>query len=439
MSALKRVSTMKTRVFIFVLTILGAALMAHQFGMLEPYLATHRAKPEAAAVAEAKDVVPAPAVSVVKAVEADFVETVMITGSFAPREEIIVAPEVDGLRVLELNAEEGDRVKKGDLLAVLVTDQLEAQLAANKAARGSASASIERAKSQIKEMEARVAEAKSQFERAKPLAKSQYLSESVLDQRELAAKSAEAQLASAKGGLAQAEAELVQAEAQGRELQWRLDRAEVRAPADGIVSRRGARIGGLALGNSFSGGDPMFRIIQNGEIELNADMAETHLWKVKAGQKARVTSASGQEVEGTVRLVAEEVDKATRLGHVRIFLGSGHPELKVGAFGRGTIETGRGRGIAVPLSAVLYSNDGPSVQVVSDGKVSTHAVKTGLETAGMIAVTSGLTSGDLVVAKAGTFLRDGDAVRPVEPDAVLSSKGQTTSTGTNAVDREAMR
>ena len=363
-----------------------------------------------------------------------FIETVLVTGSFVPREEIIVAPEVDGLRVLELKVEEGDRVKKGDILAILVTEQIEAQLAANAASLGSASASIERAKSLINEMEARVAEAKAQLERARPLAKSQYLSESVLDQRELAAKSADAQLASAKGGLAQAEADKVQIEAQRRELQWRLGRAEVRAPADGLVSRRGARIGGLALGNSFSGGDPMFRIIENGEIELDAEVAETHLWKVKPGQKARVTSSSGQEVEGTVRLVAQEVDKATRLGHVRIFLGN-NPDLKVGAFGRGTIETGRGRGIAVPLSAVLYSDDGPSVQVVSGGKVATHPVKTGLETAGMIAVTAGLASGDLVVAKAGTFLRDGDAVRPVEPDAVLSSKGQSESVR----EREATR
>jgi HlyD family secretion protein len=422
---------MKKRVLIVALAVLGIALTAHQSGMLKAYLAPPPAKPEAAAV-EKDTGPPAPAVSVVKAVEADFVETVMITGSFAAREEIIVAPEVDGLRVLELKAEEGDRVKKGDVLAVLVTDQLEAQLAANKAALGSATASIERANSQIKEMEARVVEAKAQLERARPLAKSQYLSESVLDQRELAAKSAEAQLASAKGGLAQAEAEKVQIEAQGRELAWRLSRADVRAPADGVISRRGARIGGLALGNSFSGGDPMFRIIENGEIELDAEVAETHLWKVKPGQKARVTSSSGREVEGTVRLVAQEVDKATRLGHVRIFLGN-NPELKIGSFGRGTIETGRSRGIAVPLSAVLYSDDGPSIQVVADGKVSTRGVKTGLETAGMIAVTAGLASGDLVVAKAGTFLRDGDAVHPVEPDAVLSSKGQTS------VEREATR
>jgi hypothetical protein len=119
--------------------------------------------------------------------------------------------------------------------------------------------------------------------------------------------------------------------------------------------------------------------------------------------------------------VAPEVDKTTRLGRVRIFIGD-NPALKVGSFGRGTIETGRGRAIAVPLSAVLYADEGPSVQVVVNGKVDTRRVKTGLEAGGQIAIESGVAMGDLVVAKAGTFLRDGDAVRPVVPDARVSEK-----------------
>ncbi len=409
---------MKTRALILLLALTGLAVMAYQSGMLEADLQTAAPRREAAKAPRSEP--PAPAVSVVRAAEADFIETVLVTGSFVAREEILVAPEVDGLRVLEIRAEEGDWVKKGDVLAVLVTEQIQAQLDANQAALGSATANIARATSQIAEVEARLIEAKAQLERARPLVKSKYLSESIFDQREAAAKSAEAQLASAKGALAQAEAEKVQIEAQRRELLWRLGRAEVRAPTDGIISKRGGRIGGIATASTLTGGDTMFRIIENGEIEFDAEVAETHVWKVKRGQKARVTAASGKEVEGTVRLVAQEVDKATRLGHVRIFIGA-DPDLKVGAFGRGTIETGHGRAIAVPLSAVLHSDDGASVQTVVDGKVVTRRIETGLEMAGLIAVKSGLKGGDIVVAKAGTFLRDGDAVRPVEPDAVLSS------------------
>lgn len=411
---------MRKRVLVILVGLIGLGVAAYQSGVVEPYLASFAAKHANDAKEAAKEP-PPPAVTVVEAAEADFVETVLVTGSFVPREEILVAPEVDGLRVLELKAEEGDVVKKGDLLAVLVTEQLDAQLSANEAALGSAKASIERARSQIFEMEARVAEAKAQLERARPLVQSKYLSESVFDQRELAFKAAEAQLESARGALAQAEAEKGQIEAQRRELLWRRGRAEVRAPADGIVSKRAGRIGGIATASTLTGGDTMFRIIENGEIELDAEVAETHLWKIKAGQPARVTAPGGVEVTGKVRLVSPEVDKATRLGRVRVFLGA-NPALKVGAFGRGTIETGRGRAIAVPLSAVLYTSEGASIQVVAGGKVSTRQVKTGLETNGMIAIDSGLSAGDIVVAKAGTFLRDGDAVRAVKPDAAMSGK-----------------
>jgi HlyD family secretion protein len=412
---------MKTRALVVVLGLAGLAVAAHQAGFV--IFPAEKAEAESKAKAAAASGAPVPAVSVVQATKSDFVETVLVTGSFVAREEILVAPEVDGLRVLELRAEEGDSVKKGDVLAVLVTEQLEAQLAANEAALGSARANIERAKSSIAEMEARLAEARAQLERARPLVKDKYLSESVYDQREAAAKAAESQLASARGGLAQAEAEKIQVEAQRRELIWRRGNAEVRAPATGVISRRGARIGGLALGNSLAGGDAMFRIIENGDIELDAEVPETHLPKVKSGQKARIVSSGGTEVTGTVRLVSAEVDKATRLGHVRIFIGN-NPALKIGAFGRGTIETARDRTIAVPLSAVLYSEDGASVQAVVDGKVVTRQVKTGLETAGMIAIVSGLSEGDVIVSKAGTFLRNGDAVRPVQPAAKISEAGE---------------
>lgn len=411
---------MRKRALVILLGLAGLGIAAYQSGVVQPYLASFAAKRNEMA-SKAIQEPPAPAVSVVEALPADFVETVLVTGSFVPREEILVAPEVDGLRVMELKAEEGDHVKKGDLLAILVTEQLEAQLAANEAAHNSAVASIERARSAIVEMEARVAEAKAQLERARPLVQSKYLSESVFDQRQLAFKTAEAQLVSAKGSLAQAEAEKGQIEAQRRELVWRRGRAEVRAPADGIISKRAGRIGGIATASTLTGGDTMFRIIQNGEIELDAEVTETHLWKIKPGQPARVTAPGGIEITGTVRLVSPEVDKATRLGRVRIFLGR-NPALKVGSFGRGTVETGRGRTLAVPLSAVLYNADGASIQVVTNGKVETRQVKTGLETNGLIAIESGLAEGDDVVAKAGTFLRNGDAVRPVRTNAATSGK-----------------
>ncbi len=190
---------------------------------------------------------------------------------------------------------------------------------------------------------------------------------------------------------------------------WRRGRSEVLAPADGIISRRIARVGGFAAGSA----EPMFRIVANSEIELDAEVVETRLAGVRQGQDARVEVTGLGTIAGKVRLVSPEVDKATRLGRVRIFLGD-NPGLRVGAFARGTIETAKGSGLAVPASAILYGADGGAlVQVVREGRVETRKIKTGLAAASLVEVKEGLSEGDLVVARSGTFLRDGDAVRPV--------------------------
>jgi RND family efflux transporter MFP subunit len=189
------------------------------------------------------------------------------------------------------------------------------------------------------------------------------------------------------------------------------------SPADGIVSRRMARIGGYAAGAA----EPMFRIVANGEVELDAEVVETRMGAIRVGQRARVDVAGAGEITGTVRLVSPEVDKSTRLGRVRIYLGD-NPALRVGAFARGSIETASGNGLAVPASAVLYGPDGPSVQVVRGNRVETRRIKPGLASGALVEVREGLAEGDLVVARSGTFLRDGDAVRPVAGErAQLSS------------------
>jgi multidrug efflux pump subunit AcrA (membrane-fusion protein) len=77
------------------------------------------------------------------------------------------------------------------------------------------------------------------------------------------------------------------------------------------------------------------------------------------------------------------------------------------------VETKTSHGLAVPAAAVLYGSEGATVQVVDGGVVRTRKVKLGLEQNGMIEVSEGLNAGEIVVARSGTFLRDGDAVRAV--------------------------
>lgn len=373
------------------------------------FLAHRHAKTEKVAT------VAPPAVTVARAAPADFVETVLVTGSLVPREDVLVAPEVEGLRILELRADQGDEVKKGDVLAVLETLTLDTQLAQNAANIARSTAAIAQAQSQIVEVQSRLTEAKAQLERAQPLTKQGYVSESTLDTRTAAKRSLEALLNSAKGGLQAAEAEKVQLEAARRELEWRRTRSEVRAPVDGLISRRTAHIGGIATALGVAAGEPMFRIIQNGEIELDAEVGEAQVRKLKAGQTATITVADGTSTTGTVRLVSPEIDNTTRLGKVRVFIGA-DKKLRIGTFASAQIETARQRGLAVPVSAVNTAG-GISTALVLDGDtVRERQIKTGLTSGGLVEVVSGLTEGDRLIARAGTFLKDGDVVRPIDTD-----------------------
>jgi HlyD family secretion protein len=94
--------------------------------------------------------------------------------------------------------------------------------------------------------------------------------------------------------------------------------------------------------------------------------------------------------------------------------------LRVGAFGRATIDVGRRCGPAIPLSAVLYGPGGAVVQVVRDNRIETRRVTVGLLSAGQAEIRDGLAEGEMVVARAGAFVREGDRVRSItagEPSA----------------------
>lgn len=356
-----------------------------------------------------------PAVSVARVEPREFVDTLLVTGSLAAREEVLVAPEVEGLRIVEILVEEGDWVETGDVLARLQDALLKAERDANTAALERVAAQKAQAESLVAEAEAVLDAAQKSVDRAKPLKTSGYLSDSLFDQRERELLTAKARKASALDGLKLADAQAAELEAKRREIDWRLSKTEIRAPRTGRVAERNARLGQTASAVNAH----LFRIIEDGAIELDAEVEDTRIGELADGQRAQVTTAGGEHLDGHVRLVSAMVDDTTRLGRVRIALGR-RDDLRIGSFARARIETGRSRGLAVPSSAVLYSDAGPRVQTVVGDRVATTPIKVGLTADGFTEVVEGLAERDVVVAKAGTFLRDGDRVRAIRPPAQVS-------------------
>ena len=349
-----------------------------------------------------------PAVTVSPAREREFVEHLFVSGSLVARDEAMVGAQIDGLRIVELLAEDGDRVEKDQILARLDRSQLDALLAQNDAALARADAAIAQARNQIDQSEAMQVQADADLTRAKGLAIG-VITQATLDQRVAAARSAEAQVAGARSALAVAQAERHSREAERRELMVRVGRTEVKAPVAGIVSRRTARLGALAMGSS----DPLFRIIAEGAIDLEAEVPEDSLAKLAVGMPAAIELAGDCKASGYVRLIASEVDKTTRLGKVRLALGpeaGGH----IGAFASGTVEVAHRVALSVPAAAVIQSATGSTVAVVNDGRVEMSPVTVGLTNGNAIELREGIAAGQQVVARAAAFLRTGDEVRPTE-------------------------
>ena len=349
----------------------------------------------------------APAVTVVRAVRGTIVDTAALTGTLVAREEVMVSPQDDGLALTEIRAEEGDHVAAGQILARLSRDVLDASLAQNAAQAARADAAAAQARSSILEAVANHTQADLALARTRDLFAKGDASREVLEQRQAAATGAAARQALAENALRASEADRQLAEAQRRELSVRLARTDIASPVAGIVSRRTARLGAVVSTN----GDPLFRIIQDGVVELEADVPETLLARLHAGQKATVDAAAGAR-PGHVRLVSPEVGRASRLGRVRVAVDD-PTGLPVGGFARATVELARHDGVLAPLSAVLFQPDGAVVQVVRDGVVETRRVTVGLRDATR-AELSGIAEGEAVVAVSGTFIRGGDRVSAIE-------------------------
>jgi RND family efflux transporter MFP subunit len=378
-------------------------------------MAAFLASTSAAALAQTPErpALAAPAVSVMQATRGPIAETIIVGGTLVAREEILVAAQVEGLAIVDILAEEGQAVKAGQVLARLSRDTTEAALAQNAAQIARAEAAIAQSRAAITEAEAAQAAAAASFNRTRQLRTEGIASAEVFDQREAAARQTAARVAYSREQLKLAEADLGIARAARRDLEIRLARTEIKAPSDGVISRRSARVGAIASG----AGEPLFRLIENGQIELEGDVAEVALARIRPGQPVRVRPAGfARDVMGQVRLVASEVSRTTRLGRVRVAL-TDSTGLTVGAFARGQIEVARSAGVLAPLSAVQFGPQGAQIQVVKGDRVEVRHVRTGLRQGSQVEIVEGLEAGEQVVLIAGSFLRNGDRVNPVNVPA----------------------
>lgn len=301
---------------------------------------------------------------------------IVASGTVSAWEEVPVGAETGGLTAVGVYVDEGSYVRQGQTLVKLNDALLQAQLRQQQAA--------------VQTAEANAARDDAALGRAQELKTRGFLSQASLDTALADQRASQANLASARASLS--------------ETRTRLAQSEIKAPVSGLIISRS-----VTRGQIVSAGTELFRMVRDGRLELDAQVPETDLPALRAGQSATITSNEGVKTTGTVRIVTPEVNAQTRLGVARITL-SPASGLKTGMFARAAIDAGAQPATVVPTGAVLYRNNRAGVFVLAaDASVHFQPV-TVLSRRDDQTSVSGVEPGVRVVVQGAGFLNDGDKV-----------------------------
>lgn len=315
-------------------------------------------------------------VSAATAAEVALPRVIVASGSVSAWEEVPVGAETGGLTAVGVYVDEGSYVRQGQVLVKLNDALLQAQLRQQQAG--------------VQTAEANAARDDAALGRAQELKQRGFLSQASLDTALANQRASQANLASARAALS--------------EIRTRLSQAEIKAPVSGLIISRN-----VTKGQIVEAGTQLFRMVRDGRLELDAQVPETDLPALRAGQTATITSNEGVTTTGTIRIVTPEVDAQTRLGLARITLSPGSG-LKPGMFARAAIDAGAQPATVVPTGAVLYRNNKAGVFVLGADNAASFRPVTVLSRRDDQTSVSGVEPGVRVVVQGAGFLSDGDKV-----------------------------
>ena len=328
---------------------------------------------------------PALTVTLVSPQSAEWPLSIAASGNVVAWQEAIIGAEISGFRVVEVLANVGDSVRRGQLLARISSDNVAADAA--------------QARAGLAEAQAMLAEARANAERARQVQASGALSAQQISQYLTAEQTAQARVTAA------------QASVQAAEL--RLAQTRVLAPDDGVISARSAAVGSLA-----QPGQEMFRLIRGNRLEWRAEVTATELARIRPGMTTLLQlPGADARIAGKVRMVAPTVDPQTRNALVYVDLPAG-TGARAGMFARGELQLGKAAALTLPQTAVVM-RDGFSYafRVGADNRVSEVKIEVGRRVGDRVEVVRGIGADTKVVASGVGFLADGDLVRVVPAPA----------------------
>lgn len=302
---------------------------------------------------------------------------IQVSGAIAAWQEASVGSRSSGLPIVAVNADVGDTVRKGQVLARMDDSTTAAALA--------------RAEAALAQARAREDEARINRDRALQLAERKLLSQQDVLQ--------------ATTNAAATTAEVAQASALLRSARLDHEHTRVIAPDDGIVIARSATLGAVA-----QPGTELFRLIRQGRLEWRAELTGEQLLQVRPGTVAIVRSSDGSTVSGKVRAVAPALDDARRTGIAYVDL-EPSAAIRAAMYLQGDLQLAERTAVTVPAASVIVRDGRSYVAVVDKDRVRLVSVTAGRRTSDRTQIDSGLEAGSVVAVRGAGFLNDGDVVR----------------------------
>lgn len=311
-------------------------------------------------------------------------------GTVQSKVPVTVSARITGI-LEKLYADQGDRVKKGRLLAELDSAERLAREAATRAAQVRASRDLASAKADLAKAQANLVLAKSNYQRDLEVYKQGYISPAAFDVTKAALHVAQSDVSAKEAAIKALEASVSQAKSDTRTARVVLGYTRIHAPMDGIITVRRSEIG-----DTISPGTPIFQMVGY-PIWSASWIDETKLGLLHAGQKALIKLRSGQTYHGEVARLNKEADTVTRELEVDVKFDTLPKPLCIGEETDVNIDVGSQTALAVPLSAILARNGHRGVIIVSGGRTHFKSIVPGLHDGQRALVLKGLKEGDMVV------------------------------------------
>jgi RND family efflux transporter MFP subunit len=312
-------------------------------------------------------------------------EKINYTGLIEAREKIVITPELGG-KIAKIYVDEGERVRKGDILAELDTRTIRLQL--------------QQAEAGLAVAKANTNDAQRNMERMERLRKENAVSEQQYEKVKLAFESAEAQLKQAEAALDLAE--------------HNLDISIMKAPFNGVVASKNAEVGDIInpmMGGGFStasGG--VLTLVDFSSVKIHIQVSHEDVVRIKKGQKANLTVKAFPEkvFSGKVRVVNMAADPVSKKFDVEVQVQNTGLLLRPNIFGEVVLEVSTHEdALVIPQNAVV---EGSYVFVAEGDRAVKKKITIGLQNTSLLEVVQGLDEGESVIVEGNYGLEEGTVI-----------------------------